>query len=70
MVYDLVYGCYPLQVPPHPLGDTVHSSDLRLGNRNCQLDNFDMSGGWGLLCIHDGGGCYLLLPFFVKRKKM
>ena len=31
MVYGLVYDQNPLRVPPHPLGDTVHSSDLRLG---------------------------------------
>ena len=32
MVYGLVYSCYHLHVPPHPLGDTVHSHDLRLGS--------------------------------------
>ena len=31
MVYGLVYDQNPGHVPPHPLGDTVHSSDLRLG---------------------------------------
>ena len=31
MVYGLVYDQNPLHVPPHPLGDTVYSPDLRLG---------------------------------------
>ena len=31
MVYGLVYDQNPGHVPPHPLGDTVHSPDLRLG---------------------------------------
>ena len=42
-----------------PCGVTVFSADLRLGNRNCQLDGFIITGGWGLLCIHDGVGWHM-----------
>ena len=52
-----------------PCGVTVFSPDLRLGNRNCQLDGFDMAGGWGLLCIHDGGGCLFITTLLRKKKK-
>ena len=30
MVYGLVYGCYPMHVPPHPPRDAVYEPDLRL----------------------------------------
>jgi hypothetical protein len=36
MVYGLVYGCYPMHVPPRPLWDTVHSPDMRLWMRTCK----------------------------------
>jgi len=52
-----------------PLWDPVLSPDLILGNTNCQLDGFDMTGGWHLQCIYDGSFIYLLLILLRKRKK-
>ena len=52
-----------------PCGVTVFSSDLRLGNRNCQLDGFIMAGGSGLLSIHDGDGCLFITPLLRKEEK-
>ena len=60
-------GCPPASATP-PLGDTVFRPDPRLGNKNCQLDGFDMTGGCGLLCIHDGGGC-LFIPHLLRKKE-
>ena len=51
-----------------PLWDPVFRPDPRLGNTNCQLDGFDMTGGWCLLCIYDAGGNYIL--FFFANKKI
>ena len=62
MVCNLVSKAEPPASATPPLGDTVHSSDLRLGDANCQLDGFDMTGGWGLLCIHDGVGLFSMPP--------
>ena len=50
-----------------PCGVTVFSPDLRLGNRNCQLDGFIITGGWGLLCIHDGVGLFSIPSGFVAQ---
>ena len=44
MVYDLVYDARG-RVVGHPLGDTVHKPDLRLGFDNRQVDGFDYAGG-------------------------
>ena len=47
MVYGLVYDQNPWHVPPHPIGDTVHKPDLRLGFDNRQVDGFNYAGGLG-----------------------
>ena len=63
----------PLQVPPHPLGDTVYEPDLRLGSGYrqpavCSCEGLCLqlvlSGVWGLLVdtTSEGGAPYYYLP--------
>ena len=68
MVCNLVYSLSPLRVPPHPLGDTVHEPDLRLGFDNRQVDCFGYAGDEADY-VSTRFGWSISIPLSRKRRK-